>query len=118
MLCQENENNHVDQAVLTLRLFERYHIRSEDPTHTQLQSTMTTENGILKVNGQEVALVYFRSGYTPNDYPTRAHWQVREAIECSRAIKVRMRRSWDISMRSKGMIAVHRIHCVIYSVRT
>ena len=96
----------MDQAVLTLRLFERYHIHSEYQTHTQLQTTMTTENGILKVNGQEVALVYFRSGYTPNDYPTRAHWQVREAIECSRAIKVRTRESRLIEMRFKRMIHI------------
>ena len=89
VLCQENENNNVDQVVLTNRLFECYQIRSVYQTHTQLQTSMTiTEEGALLVNGQEAALVYFRSGYTPDDYPSTAQWKVREVIECCRAIKV------------------------------
>jgi glutathione synthase len=35
----------------------------------------------------KVSVAYFRSGYTPNDYPTEDEWAVREMIEISSAIK-------------------------------
>ena len=35
----------------------------------------------------EVAVVYYRAGYTPNDYPTEAEWNTRIYLEQSRAIK-------------------------------
>lgn len=37
--------------------------------------------------GFEASVVYFRAGYTPNDYPTEAEWQGREMLEMSFAIK-------------------------------
>lgn len=37
--------------------------------------------------GVEVSVVYFRSGYTPSDYPTGRHWEARATIERSRAVK-------------------------------
>lgn len=49
---------------------------------------MKVENGCLRVNGHEVALVYYRSGYTPLDYPTSLQWNIRRELELSRAIKV------------------------------
>ncbi len=36
----------------------------------------------------EVAVAYYRSGYTPIDYPTEAHWAARLLVERSRAVKV------------------------------
>ena len=38
-------------------------------------------------NGEEVAVVYFRAGYTPNDYPSEAEWEGRVKIERSMAVK-------------------------------
>ena len=35
----------------------------------------------------EVAVVYFRSGYSPDQYPTEAEWDARLLIERSRAVK-------------------------------
>jgi glutathione synthase len=35
----------------------------------------------------EVALVYYRAGYTPNDYPGQDEWSARLKIEKSSAIK-------------------------------
>lgn len=32
-------------------------------------------------------MVYFRAGYTPNDYPTQKEWDGRLLIERSKAIK-------------------------------
>ena len=35
----------------------------------------------------EISTVYFRSGYMPNDYPTRTHYNTRFLLERSKAIK-------------------------------
>uniref|UniRef100_A0A8C5CQN2 Glutathione synthetase n=1 Tax=Gadus morhua TaxID=8049 RepID=A0A8C5CQN2_GADMO len=41
----------------------------------------------LFVDGQEVAVVYFRNGYMPQNYPTEQSWETRLLMERSRAIK-------------------------------
>lgn len=47
------------------------------------------EDGTLTVEagGAEVAVVYFRAGYAPNDYFGRAEWDARLKLERSTAIK-------------------------------
>lgn len=93
---QPGENNNVDQSLLTLRLFSQFGISSIYRTHQQLQRSLTVHEGALCVDGREVAVVYFRSGYTPADYPSAAEWAVREQIECSRAVKVGVSSRYDI----------------------
>ena len=44
------------------------------------------ETGIFKVQGQEVAVFYYRDGYLPEHY-TPETWKVREKMELSRAVK-------------------------------
>lgn len=44
-------------------------------------------NKELLVNGTAVAVVYFRCGYEPGQYPTEKEWNVRLLIERSLAIK-------------------------------
>lgn len=87
VVCQEGENNSVDQALLTLRLYTKYHVLSVYQTHQQLLQSMHVDNGVMMVDNHEVAVVYFRSGYTPADYSSQELWDVRERIECCRAIK-------------------------------
>ncbi|WOL04530.1 glutathione synthetase, chloroplastic [Canna indica] len=41
----------------------------------------------LYLDGKTVAVVYFRAGYSPNDYPSEAEWEARLLIEKSSAIK-------------------------------
>ncbi|XP_035691731.1 glutathione synthetase-like [Branchiostoma floridae] len=41
----------------------------------------------LFMHGSEVAVVYFRAGYSPDHYPTEKEWNARLMIERSRAIK-------------------------------
>lgn len=38
-------------------------------------------------DGHEVAVVYFRAGYVPDQYPTEVEWDARLMVERSRAIK-------------------------------
>jgi len=57
-------------------------------SHSQLIAAASLdERGCLIVDGHEVALVYFRSGYSPAHYPSEKAWAVRLLIERSRAIK-------------------------------
>lgn len=88
LVGQENENNNSDQFCITLLLEEVYHVRCIYQTHTQLITSMTDTDGVLRVHGHEIAVVYYRSGYTPSDYPTPAQWEVRERLEAARCIKV------------------------------
>ena len=37
--------------------------------------------------GVRIGAVYLRAGYSPDDYPTAAHWQARERLERSAAAK-------------------------------
>ncbi|XP_037085295.1 glutathione synthetase-like isoform X2 [Pollicipes pollicipes] len=45
------------------------------------------ESRALIVDGHEVAVVYYRVGYSPDHYPSEREWQLRLLIERSRAIK-------------------------------
>ncbi|KAK3031600.1 hypothetical protein RJ639_035606 [Escallonia herrerae] len=44
-------------------------------------------DGTLIVGGKEVAIVYFRAGYSPTDYPSELEWGARLLMEQSSAIK-------------------------------
>lgn len=39
------------------------------------------------MNGNEIAIAYFRAGYVPAHYPSELEWVGREKIELSRAVK-------------------------------
>ncbi|MCD7472416.1 Glutathione synthetase [Datura stramonium] len=45
------------------------------------------EDGTLIVDGQAVAVIYFRAGYAPNDYHSESEWEARLLMEQSRAVK-------------------------------
>jgi len=42
---------------------------------------------VLYYDDHEVSVVYFRAGYTPNDYPTEKEWAARALVEHSFSIK-------------------------------
>ncbi|KAI3873244.1 hypothetical protein MKX03_016952 [Papaver bracteatum] len=44
-------------------------------------------DGTLIIGGQAVAVIYFRAGYTPNDYPSESEWRARLLMEQSLAVK-------------------------------
>ncbi|KAL6521776.1 Glutathione synthetase [Orobanche gracilis] len=44
-------------------------------------------DGTLVVDGEVVAVAYFRAGYAPSDYPSESEWSARLLIEQSCAIK-------------------------------
>jgi hypothetical protein len=62
-------------AVLGVRM-KRYSMK-------QMHDSGTVDGATKKlfVDGDEVALVYFRAGYTPTDYPSDDEWSARVKIE-------------------------------------
>ena len=65
---------------LQTALWERHKIRTVRRTLAQLhEEADISSSGQLRVGQQPVALVYFRAGYAPTDYPTPAEWDIRQA---------------------------------------
>ena len=75
--------------------FHEFKIRELNPDVFVIRRTLTEianeatldEKKRLLVDGHEVAVVYFRCGYHPDQYPTEKEWDARLMIERSLAIK-------------------------------
>nr|CAB3466053.1 unnamed protein product [Digitaria exilis] len=102
MIIQPEERNMYDQYWLTKHLKESYpfmfcfyflrsHMASQQlgkhchrwrpkGRFYQMEPFWCTDN-------KQVAVVYYRAGYTPNDYPSEAEWSARLLIEQSSAVK-------------------------------
>mmetsp|Transcript_5927 Transcript_5927/g.21662 ORF Transcript_5927/g.21662 Transcript_5927/m.21662 type:complete len:541 (+) Transcript_5927:1-1623(+) len=88
MVVQDGEANRYDQEWVTLELWEKFGISTlrASLAYVQEKGELTAAGG-LRLDGHAVAVVYFRAGYTPDDYPSEVEWQGREKIEASDAIK-------------------------------
>ncbi|GAU11551.1 hypothetical protein TSUD_345420 [Trifolium subterraneum] len=82
IVVQAEERNMYDQHFLSAVLRDKYPY-----LHKVDQEGEILPDGTLSVNGQEVAVVYFRAGYTPVDYPSESEWAARLLMEQSSAIK-------------------------------
>ncbi|KAL4424506.1 hypothetical protein ABPG77_006815 [Micractinium sp. CCAP 211/92] len=88
MVVQPGERNAYDQQWLQTRLWERHGVRTLRRNLAQLAAEgRLGPDGSLTVGGHRVALVYFRAGYTPDDYPGEAEWEARCLVERSDAFK-------------------------------
>jgi len=75
--------------------FHEFEIRKLNPEVYVIRKTLTEvaneghlgEGKRLFIGSQEVAVVYFRCGYHPDQYPTQREWDARLMIERSLAIK-------------------------------
>lgn len=87
-VVQPGEKNSYDQQWLQTALWERHKVRTVRRTLAQLHSEANiSPSGQLSLQGQPVALVYFRAGYAPTDYPSNAEWETRERLEhCDAAL--------------------------------
>ncbi|KAF0983555.1 hypothetical protein FDP41_010620 [Naegleria fowleri] len=94
-VVQDGERNIGDQKPYEHMLLEKYGVfvlrrsMKELIGNVQLvQDDAATHQPMLLVEKQHfVSVVYFRSGYTPDDYPTEAEWEVRRMLEACSAIK-------------------------------
>ncbi|PIN14959.1 Glutathione synthetase [Handroanthus impetiginosus] len=88
IVVQTVERNMYDQHWLFTVLKERYQVRSIRKTLAEIDAQgEILPDGTLVVDGEAVAVVYFRAGYTPSDYPSESEWSARLLIEQSCAIK-------------------------------
>ncbi|CAN6329254.1 unnamed protein product [Urochloa humidicola] len=88
MIVQPEERNMYDQYWLTNHLKESHGVTTIRKTLSQVEAEgQVLPDGTLLVDGKTVAVVYYRAGYTPNDYPSEAEWSARLLIEQSSAVK-------------------------------
>lgn len=94
-VVQDPERNVFDQRHLEYSLFAENGVRSfRVPFSKVLSYTKLDSNRNLMYNpphapgkAYEVTTVYYRSGYSPDDFPTSDEWTARLHLERSRAIK-------------------------------
>ncbi|CAN6356316.1 unnamed protein product [Urochloa humidicola] len=88
MIVQPEERNMYDQYWLTKHLKELHGVTTIRKTLSQVEAEgQVLQDGTLLVDGKTVAVVYYRAGYTPNDYPSEVEWSARLLIEQSSAVK-------------------------------
>lgn len=100
-VVQEGETNSFDQRWLEYELWDAHGVACVRKTLAELHAqgelrtvstNPATNNGkssrqAFFVDGKEVAVVYFRAGYTPEDYHSEDEWTARALVERSAAIK-------------------------------
>ncbi|KAK9292631.1 hypothetical protein L1049_020606 [Liquidambar formosana] len=87
-VVQTEERNMYDQYWLSAVLKERHNVSTIRKTLAEIDvDGELLPDGTLLIGGQAVAVVYFRAGYAPNDYPSESEWRARLLMEQSSAIK-------------------------------
>ncbi|CAH8357144.1 unnamed protein product [Eruca vesicaria subsp. sativa] len=87
VVVQPDERNMYDQHWLSSVLREKYPLFIMKSLAQVEKEGSVQEDGTLIVDGQAVSVVYYRSGYTPRDYPSELEWDARLLIEQSSAVK-------------------------------
>lgn len=88
-VVQDGESNTVDQRMLEFALWKQHGIPVERHSLTKMTARVD-EEGRLWVNDRLVAVVYYRAGYAPTDYPggdDGVEWKNRATLENSVATK-------------------------------
>ena len=94
-VVQPGELNVIDQKHIEFALWEAHGLPVRRMTLAELERDTVLSGGDerrLVLRGakqpqQEIAVLYFRAGYTPDDYPTETEWAGRLKVERSRAVK-------------------------------
>ncbi|XP_021988512.1 glutathione synthetase, chloroplastic [Helianthus annuus] len=88
VVVQAGERNMYDQHWLSQTLKEKHNVTSIRKTLAEIDAQgKILSDGTLVVDGETVAVVYFRAGYAPNDYPSESEWKARLLVEESSAVK-------------------------------
>ncbi|KAK9766737.1 Glutathione synthetase [Basidiobolus ranarum] len=87
-VVQPNERNIFDQRWIEYNLLNNHGVRVVRKTLAEVAEQVTLDdNRNLLIDGKQISVTYFRSGYGPNDHPTTKEWDARLLIERSRSIK-------------------------------
>ncbi|CAI0391996.1 unnamed protein product [Linum tenue] len=88
VVVQPEERNMYDQHWLSFNLKERHNVTMIRKTMAEIDKEGEIQpDGTLLVGGHAIAVIYFRAGYAPTDYPSEAEWRARLLMEHSSAIK-------------------------------
>lgn len=88
VVVQPEERNMYDQHWLSAVLRERHGVTSIRKTLAEIdEEGKLLPDGTLVLGEEPVAVVYFRAGYAPADYPSESEWRARLLIEQSSAVK-------------------------------
>ncbi|XP_019241217.1 PREDICTED: glutathione synthetase, chloroplastic isoform X1 [Nicotiana attenuata] len=87
-VVQAEERNMYDQHWLSASLREKHQVTTTRKTLAEIDAHgELLEDGTLVVDGEPVAVIYFRAGYAPCDYHSESEWRARLLMEQSRAVK-------------------------------
>jgi glutathione synthase len=97
-VVQPGERNVFDQRWLEYELLETHGIHSIRQTFEELMTSSKVDattsllhisptNAPASEQNAQISVVYYRSGYMPNEYPSQAYYDTRFRLEESRAIK-------------------------------
>nr|GEZ67922.1 glutathione synthetase, chloroplastic [Tanacetum cinerariifolium] len=88
VVVQPGERNMYDQHWLTATLKEKHNVTTIRKTLAEIDAQgIMLSDGTLQVDGEDIAVIYFRAGYAPTDYPSESEWKARLLVEESSAIK-------------------------------
>ncbi|XP_020527125.1 glutathione synthetase, chloroplastic isoform X1 [Amborella trichopoda] len=88
VVVQPEEHNMYDQLWLSSILKDQHGITSIRKSMAEVDSEAELRpDGRLFLGDYEVAVIYFRAGYSPNNYPTESEWRARLLMEQSCAVK-------------------------------
>ncbi|XP_061636921.1 glutathione synthetase isoform X4 [Phyllopteryx taeniolatus] len=103
-LVEENQRNILDQRFIENELWKRNIATIRKRFEDVSESGKLDQDKRLFVECQEVAVVYFRNGYMPQNYKSEKSWEARLMIECSLAVKCP-----DISTHLAGTKKVQQV---------
>jgi len=107
MIVRPFEGNSVDQDLLIEECFSKFSITIRKISLFDVTREANIEfNRKLFINGFEYGLVYYRAGYTTEDYPSGAEWSGRLLLESSQAIKCP-----DVGSQLAGMKKTQQVLC-------
>ncbi|KAI9597537.1 glutathione synthase [Syncephalis fuscata] len=89
IVVQPGERNRFDQRWIEYALWEKHRTPMIRRTLDELtaRATLDPVTKALHIDGMEISVVYFRSGYGPDDYTNEEAWATRWMLEQSRAVK-------------------------------
>ncbi|XP_077400553.1 glutathione synthetase-like [Vanacampus margaritifer] len=103
-LVEENQINILDQRIIENELWKWNIASIRKRFEDVFESGKLDEDKRLFVDCREVAVVYFRNGYMPQNYKSEKAWEARLMMECSLAVKCP-----DISTHLAGTKKVQQV---------
>lgn len=89
MIVQPDETNTMDQFLIEAALLREYGILCHRMSMRDVaeRATVNDANGIITIDGLELAMCYYRTGYAQEHYPTDVEWRGRLMLETSASVQ-------------------------------